>query len=451
MEMMEWKLNFAPGASPTTAPPFSPLALLPTPALHDLLDESTETGHRDQARVSSSSVARLNNSGEYDTLRKVGPTWSDMFRLLFLLDGRTRGIRCCDGNSRKRSRRVDRWNDVPARPIERPHQLLMNRRTVEVSALVIFLDLLLVFFSQKWKGMEEEIAGGDSQLFDLVPNGRNWTLGEGNGGKANYGAEEERKLELRLGLPGGEDWSAVQEKREHPLDSAISLGHISKVPKCTINNASSGAKRGFLVAVESPTEETLTDIMNFQQLQQHASSSKYVAAAHSNPQSSRTATAPVVGWPPIRSFRKNLASTVKTSAESLYESSEAGKKIENDKKGLFVKINMDGIPIGRKVDLKAYDGYDKLSSAVDELFRGLLAAQMDPLAASTQKKVEQIHAITDLLDGSGEYTLVYEDDEGDKMLVGDVPWNMFVSTAKRLRVLKSSDISVSSGIDDVLT
>lgn len=34
---------------------------------------------------------------------------------------------------------------------------------------------------------------------------------------------------------------------------------------------------------------------------------------------------------------------------------------------------MDGVPIGRKVDLKAYDSYDKLSSAVDELFRGLLA------------------------------------------------------------------------------
>jgi auxin-responsive protein IAA len=24
--------------------------------------------------------------------------------------------------------------------------------------------------------------------------------------------------------------------------------------------------------------------------------------------------------------------------------------------------------------------------------------------------------------GGGEYTLVYEDDEGDRMLVGDVPW-----------------------------
>jgi len=34
---------------------------------------------------------------------------------------------------------------------------------------------------------------------------------------------------------------------------------------------------------------------------------------------------------------------------------------------------MDGVPIGRKVDLNAYDSYEKLASGVDELFRGLLA------------------------------------------------------------------------------
>lgn len=30
--------------------------------------------------------------------------------------------------------------------------------------------------------------------------------------------------------------------------------------------------------------------------------------------------------------------------------------------------------------------------------------------------------ISGLLDGKGEYTLVYEDNEGDRILVGDVPW-----------------------------
>jgi auxin-responsive protein IAA len=42
----------------------------------------------------------------------------------------------------------------------------------------------------------------------------------------------------------------------------------------------------------------------------------------------------------------------------------------------------------------------------------LRAAQRDPAAADGKL----------LAIAGGEYTLVYEDDEGDKMLVGDVPW-----------------------------
>nr|ADB85306.1 putative OsIAA16-like auxin-responsive protein [Phyllostachys edulis] len=72
-------------------------------------------------------------------------------------------------------------------------------------------------------------------------------------------------------------------------------------------------------------------------------------------------------------------------------------------------------------------------------------AERDPaIAASESYTGEKQKVITGLLDGSGEYTLVYEDDEGDQMLVGDIPWNMFISTAKRLRVLRSSDLNTSS-------
>ena len=85
-----------------------------------------------------------------------------------------------------------------------------------------------------------------------------------------------------------------------------------------------------------------------------------------------------MGWPPIRSFRKNLASSSSskpaTESQDVVPNKISGEKpAEICKKGLFVKINMDGVPIGRKVDLKAYDSYEKLSSAVDELFRDLLA------------------------------------------------------------------------------
>lgn len=166
-----------------------------------------------------------------------------------------------------------------------------------------------------------------------------------------------------------------------------------------------------------------------------------------NTSQKRNAPAPVVGWPPIRSFRKNIASNnlTKPKVEPEQQNVAPPNKSANEKqvekccKGLFVKINMDGVPIGRKVDLKAYDSYEKLSCSVDELFRGLLAAQRDPSDDKIQNQGDEL--ITGLLDGRGEYTLVYEDNEGDRMLVGDVPWHMFVSTVKRLRVLKSSDLS----------
>ncbi|KAJ9168301.1 hypothetical protein P3X46_019844 [Hevea brasiliensis] len=157
----------------------------------------------------------------------------------------------------------------------------------------------------------------------------------------------------------------------------------------------------------------------------------------------RVAPAPVVGWPPVRSFRKNLAS----SSNSKQADANLPNKTPTEgctvkpgsfRNDLFVKINMEGVPIGRKINLNAYDSYEKLSVAIDELFRGLLAAQRENSTAM----IDEAKANSGLSgSGSGEYTLVYEDNEGDRILVGDVPWHMFVSTAKRLRVLKSSELS----------
>ncbi|KAI7734333.1 hypothetical protein M8C21_017038 [Ambrosia artemisiifolia] len=225
------------------------------------------------------------------------------------------------------------------------------------------------------------------QLLDLIPNERNWLVKRDDddnnnlqGSRGSHGNGDEKKLELRLGPPGVEDWSLVSDAQK-----------------------------------------------NYKSPQKAAQK--------------RSAPAPVVGWPPIRSFRKNIASSsskqapVSDSPNGIVSNNVVQKEkiVEKCQKGFFVKINMNGIPIGRKVDLNAYDTYEKLSGAVDQLFRGLLAAQND---TSEHEK-----PITGLLDGNGEYTLVYEDNEGDRMLVGDVPWHMFVSSVKRLRVIKSSEIS----------
>ncbi|XP_074557808.1 auxin-responsive protein IAA26-like isoform X2 [Curcuma longa] len=210
----------------------------------------------------------------------------------------------------------------------------------------------------------------------------------------------ERDLELRLGLPRGED---------NPR--AIS----------TFKGPQLKQQVGFL---QLQSMEVLNDEAHF------ASGSAYDSLT------SRTATVLAVGWPPLSSFRKNLASSSHRPPIESENEDVAAPKVEdpgNSKKNLLVKINMDGVPIGRKVDLYVYDSYEKLSLAVEELFAGLLAGNPHSEAAKQMSR--------GLLDGTGEYTLVYEDNEGDRMLVGDAPWNMFTSAIKRLRVMKTSDMS----------
>lgn len=56
------------------------------------------------------------------------------------------------------------------------------------------------------------------------------------------------------------------------------------------------------------------------------------------------------------------------------------------------------------------------------LLSSIIVAQSDSSAGASKEKKDDEKAIGGLLDGNGEYTLVYEDNEGDRMLVGDVPW-----------------------------
>ncbi|XP_006644687.1 auxin-responsive protein IAA6-like isoform X2 [Oryza brachyantha] len=316
------------------------------------------------------------------------------------------------------------------------------------------------------------------QLLDLIPDEKEWklreALGLGRSRNAGFEGEEDKKLDLKLGLPGltEEDKAATSRDycRLQQENSALSLGFFPKHSKTTTTTTTTptttGAKRGFIDTVETKTEG-----YNDQKQQARAGCGKELAVeeiiaavnerkkgccppppshgapaiipARNRPQAQgRGAAAPVVGWPPIRSFRRNLASSSSTKQSPEPQNDEASAKVTlTCKKNPFVKINMDGIPIGRKIDLEAYNSYDGLSSAVKELFHGFLQAQKDQANVEIAQQGTDDEIFYQLLDGSGEYTLVYEDSEGDRMLVGDVPWNVFVSTVKRLRVLRSSELS----------
>ncbi|KAK4361588.1 hypothetical protein RND71_020540 [Anisodus tanguticus] len=136
------------------------------------------------------------------------------------------------------------------------------------------------------------------------------------------------------------------------------------------------------------------------------------------------AKAQVVGWPPVRSFRKNVMAQ-KSNTEETEKTSAAA----------FVKVCMDGAPYLRKVDLKMYKSYQELSDALAKMFSSFTNGNY-----GSQGMIDFMNEskLMDLLNSS-EYVPTYEDKDGDWMLVGDVPWEMFVDSCKRLRVMKGSE------------
>lgn len=252
--------------------------------------------------------------------------------------------------------------------------------------------------------------------------------------------EEEKTLELSLGLPGGGWRAACRDKgttTKHSIAAAAAADDDD-------GDKSSMLSLGYSTLVSHSQGKANKNKGSPEEEEAHpppATGNNALASNNNGCFQTRSPSTPVVGWPPVRTFRRNLATSSKASLE--LQNGKKAAKAEEIKRAPFIKINMDGVPIGRKIDLNAFDSYEKLSLAVDKLFRGLLAAQRDPLAAGAKDCQQEDVAISGLLDGTGEYTLVYEDYEGDKVLVGDVPWGMFVSSVKRLRVLKTSDLSSS--------
>ncbi|XAR49036.1 hypothetical protein NMG60_11032058 [Bertholletia excelsa] len=145
------------------------------------------------------------------------------------------------------------------------------------------------------------------------------------------------------------------------------------------------------------------------------------------------AKAQVVGWPPVRSYRKNVMSQ-KSNAEE-----KTDQKTTSNAGGTaaaFVKVCMDGAPYLRKVDLKMYKSYQELSDALAKMFSsftmgGNYGAQGMIDFMNERKLMDVLY--------SSEYVPTYEDKDGDWMLVGDVPWEMFVDSCKRLRIMKGSE------------
>ncbi|KAM1513418.1 hypothetical protein ACFX1Z_024847 [Malus domestica] len=263
-----------------------------------------------------------------------------------------------------------------------------------------------------------------------------------------------RETELRLGLPGShfpdrKKLSGVSIFGKDLEDNNKPNGCSPNPPK----NPVSGAKRGFSDAIDgcekwvfsmgngSEVDVGKAAVLGSPLAKKEVSSvplppKPSAQLEKKKPQASEHAAAPpaakaqVVGWPPIRSFRKNsMASNLAKNNDDAEGKQGSGC--------LYVKVGMDGAPYLRKVDLKTYNNYTELSMALEKMFSCFTIGQSscnglperDGLSASR---------LMDLLNGS-EFVLTYEDRDDDWMLVGDVPWQMFTETCRRLRIMKGSE------------
>uniref|UniRef100_A0A0E0MUV8 Auxin-responsive protein n=1 Tax=Oryza rufipogon TaxID=4529 RepID=A0A0E0MUV8_ORYRU len=105
-------------------------------------------------------------------------------------------------------------------------------------------------------------------------------------------------------------------------------------------------------------------------------------------------------WPPIKPFLRS----------ALQKASAAGGGGARRRRTLFVKVYMEGVPIGRKLDLLLLDGYDSLLIKLCHMFK-------TPI---TYADVMECHQ--QVPGQKAAHVLTYEDQDGDWMMVGDVPW-----------------------------
>nr|XP_027094138.1 auxin-responsive protein IAA13-like isoform X1 [Coffea arabica] len=257
---------------------------------------------------------------------------------------------------------------------------------------------------------------------------------------------DESELELGLGLSLGCGGGAAALKSSKPGSWGVHGGRILTVQDfapSVVSNASSSSSSS------SPTKPNNASC-----------GTKRSADSFSPPRSG--VSSQVVGWPPVRTYRMNSlvnqtklltsedcnSTIVKSKSKSIVLDKIDGNMSRNKnakpkvfpKNTLFVKVNMDGVPIGRKVDLNAHNSYEDLAQTLDDMFCRTSTTVSARISYTEENGgMREATESLRLLNGSPEFVLTYEDRDGDWMLVGDVPWEMFISSVKRLRIMRRSE------------
>ncbi|KAL3636050.1 Iaa32p [Castilleja foliolosa] len=92
------------------------------------------------------------------------------------------------------------------------------------------------------------------------------------------------------------------------------------------------------------------------------------------------------------------------------------EETESKRRWTYVKVNMDGVIVGRKICILDSMDYFSLALQLEDMFGKLSMAGLRLFQAESQ------------------FTLFYKDKDEQWRAVGDVPWNEFLERVKRLRI-----------------
>nr|XP_043630679.1 auxin-responsive protein IAA31-like [Erigeron canadensis] len=107
----------------------------------------------------------------------------------------------------------------------------------------------------------------------------------------------------------------------------------------------------------------------------------------------------VVGWPPVKSSRKKFCHQKNVIGDDGHHRCV---------KAMYVKVQMEGDGIARKIDLNLHHSYQTLVHTLAQMFGKC----------------------------NEDVKLTYQDKEGDWLLAGDIPWGSFIESVQRLKLLK---------------
>ncbi|CAL4988659.1 unnamed protein product [Urochloa decumbens] len=156
-----------------------------------------------------------------------------------------------------------------------------------------------------------------------------------------------------------------------------------------------------------------------------------------------------IGWPPVHTSRRNIVTAMqvtKTGGATIVADGPKGSTTTHaggrkdaaaatdstvvatrPQANMFAKVHLEGQTIGRKINLRAHSSYDSLSRVLTKMTRNFFC----PADCSSANTGEED------LPNSDKFIFLYEDFEGDRMLVGDVPWELFLESAKRLYIVQN--------------